>query len=444
MAPRKKTQKPSDETPEVTKEESAVPVSGDDTITAVPEDDTIPSGEDTPSPEDAAGEVIVDPQVPEAPETLTATDADSIELAEPGTDDTVAASGDDTLASEVADDTVVGDDNVTAAEDTAAPETPAPETPAPVAQPPVVVKRGGVIPMLLGGAAAAAIGYVVAMQVYGTGDVTARLDAQDSAIADLKAAIPAAPDTSALETATQDNAAAISDMRGRLDDLAGQLTTMTDRMTELEKAPLENGVSDAAIEAYEAELSRLQDAMATQRAEVEAMVTRAQEMNAQADAQTARTEARAALTAIISAFGSGDSYAEALEALKATGQQVPAALEENAAGIPTLASLRNDFPPAARNALAATRGAGNESVGDFFKTQLGIRSLEPKSGDDPDAVLSRAEAAVADNNLAAALDEIATLPEAAQAELSDWSAAARTRLTTVEAANGLMSDLNSN
>ena len=215
-------------------------------------------------------------------------------------------------------------------------------------------------------------------------------------------------------------------------------------MTELEKAPLENGVSDAAIQAYEEELARLQDAMAAQRAEVESMVTRAQEMNAQADAQTARTEARAALTEIMAAFDSGDSYGDALEALKASGQQVPAPIEENVDGIPTLAALRADFPPAARQALAVTRGTGNESVGDFFKTQLGIRSLEPKDGGDPDAVLSRAEAAVAENNLATALDEIAALPEEAQAELSDWTAAAQTRLTTVEAARGLMSDLNSN
>ena len=308
-------------------------------------------------------------------------------------------------------------------------------------------RRSIFLPLVLGGALAAGGGYFAATELSGTTDLAARLDAQEQALADVKAAIPevpAIPDTSAIETAAKANTDAISDLTTRLDDLASQIAALGDRLTAAEKAPVEGAVSDAAMKAYEDELARLQDAMRQQREEVETMLAEANEVRASAQAQSAKSQARAALTAILTALASGAGYADPLANLQATGQQVPDALAANASGIPTLASLRADFPAAARAALAATRGSGNDSVGGFFKTQLGIRSLEPKEGDDPDAVLSRAEAAVADADIATALQEITALPPEAQEELAQWTAAAETRLATVEAAKGLMAELNSN
>jgi hypothetical protein len=167
-------------------------------------------------------------------------------------------------------------------------------------------------------------------------------------------------------------------------------------------------------------------------------------MRAAASAEAAETQARAALTQILSAMNNGQGFVGPLSDLRATGVKIPAPLIENVEGVASLADLRADFPPAARNALAVSRGVGNDSVGGFFRTQLGIRSLEPKDGDDPDAILSRAEAAIEAGDLPAALEEIGTLPPEAQAELATWVAQAETRLTTVDAAHGLMAELNSN
>ena len=78
----------------------------------------------------------------------------------------------------------------------------------------------------------------------------------------------------------------------------------------------------------------------------------------------------------------------------------------------------------------------------FIRTQLDARSLEPREGDDPDAILSRAEAATQQGRLTDALAEIEALPDVARAELSDWAAQATRRLEAVAAAQQLSEELN--
>ena len=80
----------------------------------------------------------------------------------------------------------------------------------------------------------------------------------------------------------------------------------------------------------------------------------------------------------------------------------------------------------------------------FLRTQVGARSLEAREGDDPDAVLSRAEAALARGDIAAALDEIATLPAVGQDAMADWVALAETRRTALAAAADLAAQLQQN
>ncbi len=70
--------------------------------------------------------------------------------------------------------------------------------------------------------------------------------------------------------------------------------------------------------------------------------------------------------------------------------------------------------------------------------------MEPRAGDDPDAVLSRAEAALTAGQLAQALEEIAALPEPALAAMADWTARARQRVSALEAVETLAQSLNTN
>ena len=173
----------------------------------------------------------------------------------------------------------------------------------------------------------------------------------------------------------------------------------------------------------------------------------AQEAKAQAAVDAARQQAQRieAYDRLRAAATSGAPYAEALPALE--GLTLAPALRDAAeTGLPTPATLADSFPEAARRALEASlRAEGGAGLGDrlltFLRVQTGARSLEPREGADPDAVLSRAEAAVAAEDVAAALAELAALPEAGRAELADWTAQANAYLAAQAALAALAAEL---
>ena len=90
----------------------------------------------------------------------------------------------------------------------------------------------------------------------------------------------------------------------------------------------------------------------------------------------------------------------------------------------------------------AGRRLSSRSAATFLTDQVGLRSVTPRSGDSPDAILSRAEAALRSGDLPQTLTELGSLPEAAQAPLSDWMDRARTRADAVAAADGLAQEMN--
>ncbi|WP_238366434.1 COG4223 family protein [Mesobacterium pallidum] len=337
----------------------------------------------------------------------------------------------------------------------AAQPAPAPETVR------VVERKGGAGAMVLGGVIAAALGFGAAQYSNGgwpfstpdydppeyvTRDaLDASLSAQSTRIDELAAASEAGLTGDQLDSAVS---ALRDELTGRLDaldGLTGEIDALAARITELERAPIENNVSDAAIAAYEEELRRLQESVAAQRAEMETMASEAAQMEANATETARETMARSAVTRIQSALDSGTPFGPALADLAETGTQVPEVLDRAATeGVPPQSVLEDTFPDAARDALSAAReetGDGG-SIGNFLKRQLGARSVAPRDGDDPDAVLSRVEAAVQQGRLADALAEIETLPEPAQAALGDWVAAATLRRDALDAAEGLAQGLN--
>ena len=84
-----------------------------------------------------------------------------------------------------------------------------------------------------------------------------------------------------------------------------------------------------------------------------------------------------------------------------------------------------DATAAALKAAPANDGAMGV-IGNFLRVQTGARSVEPREGSDPDAVLSRADAAVKAGDIPGALSEIGALPQPGQDAMSGWSAQART------------------
>ena len=256
----------------------------------------------------------------------------------------------------------------------------------------------------------------------------------DPALADRIAALEAAeaPDVAALAA--------------RLDGVEANLASLAD-------LPSETGVSPAALAALQAEvaslksqgtgasndLASLADRVEARLAEAE---TRAADLTAQADAIATAAMRNAALGQIGAALDSGLPYRAALTGLG--DEAVPEIIAASAdTGLPSIAILRAGFPEAARLALeAALRANPGESwtdrVGAFLRTQTGARSLTAREGTDPDAILSRAEAALARADLQAALTEVAALPPEAQAAMADWLALAQQRLDAQAAVASLL------
>ena len=223
-----------------------------------------------------------------------------------------------------------------------------------------------------------------------------------------------------------------------------EITALKERIYLLENRPLNGGVSASVIQSYERELTQI-------RAEIEAIVNKAAGEIEQAQGEAAMLEvaaqaisqenvAASALIGIEAAISNGTGYSTLLEELKLIlGLNVPEVLTANAQlGVVSLNKLQDEFPKLARVSLQAARGEGyGTGFGAFLKAQLGFRSLFPREGTSPDAVLSRAEASVAAGNLQVALVELIDLPKSGQLVLQDWSERARTRLSVLNALSEL-------
>jgi hypothetical protein len=376
-----------------------------------------------------------------------------------------------------------------AAKDTpAAPQEPAPmdeaeqarpesvEQPAPPA-PEAKQSSGGFVGMIVGGIIAGAIGYGIAIYapLGGASDLPgqlATLKSQTTALTDRLASVEAAPPVpptdpalearvAVLEEAPAPSAAPvdlapveaqIAQISDRLSALEGRVTAVESRPASAEGSAPASTEMEAAVASLRQEIDALKGAGAAATADIEAMAAEAQarlaeaeeraaQLKAEAEATAQNALARAAVGRIQAALESGAPFETALADMG--GVEVPAVLREAAAGgVASRAALEDAFPAAARAALeAALRANAGESwterMGAFLQSTTGARSLTPREGNDPDAILSRAEAAVKEDDLRAALGELAALPPEGQAALADWVAQANRRLDAVQAATDL-------
>ena len=352
---------------------------------------------------------------------------------------------------------------------------------APVVKETIVERKAGFFPMLLGGVAAAVAGFGLSQYLGPNGwpfsngtdfqtEVTSTLNEQGAQIGELSeqlAGVQGIGDrVDQVETGLSeftDIQTQISDMIAKSDGIEAtlgsvetQIGEIAERVTSIEKRPLEQAVSPETIAAYQAELDKLLASVDAERAELEAqrqevadLAQRAVEAEQNALLEAELSDLKVATANVLDKINTGAGFADALEPLVASNiVSVPAALTDVAAdGVPTQAELLDGFAPAARNALSVARASGADDEGRpsltaFFTAQLGARSVQPREGDDPDAVLSRAEASVANGNLKTAFEELEVLPENAKAEMTDWMVAAKTRFDALDALQSINGELN--
>lgn len=403
------------------------------------DDETVAEGADAAGDEpDAASESETLEADAEPEDAEPEQDADEVALSE----DEVSQPEAEAERLEEAEPSAPAQEQLTEAEP---PVASAPAQPAP--------RRGGFVPMVFGGAIAAAIGFGGAIyfeEQLGLGgnneaalaELSAKLEAQNATLA-------------ALQNEAGSGAEAVaSDLVAlaiRLDDHLSQFSQLSDavsgfdtRLAEIEKRPLNEGLGAAAVAAFERQTQELKDLVAAQKAEAAALKERADQ--SAKDALASSSVAR-----IVAALESGAPYRAAIEDLNdAGGASVAPVLDQLAdEGVVTLSALIESYPDAARAALAQARAEKVDDVegnflGDFFKNQLNVRSVQARDGTDTDAILSRAEAALKAGDLGTALGELDTLAEGPKSVMAEWAAQAQSRAEATQAAEDLAQTLNSN
>lgn len=289
------------------------------------------------------------------------------------------------------------------------------------------------LPLMLGGILAAVIGFGLARYIPGgwpiqdTSAMRTEIQRQAQEITSLRDKVAALtmPNLAPVE----ERLTAVEGGQGRMDDLQAQIEELRTRAPAASaeippdlQAAIEQTQRDLADARTEAERLR-EDAESAGRANIVA----------------------AALSRIAGAMDGGMPFGAAVSDLQGAGVEVPSALADTAAsGVPSLASLEDAFPDAARAAIEASLqadgGAGwADRAGAFLRAQTGARSLAPREGNSPDAILSRAEAALRAGDLPATLREIGTLPLEGQSALSDWRGRAEQRIAAQDALGQLTS-----
>ena len=275
-------------------------------------------------------------------------------------------------------------------------------------------------------------------------DFEARLATQSDEISALNTLIASYDDTTAL----QDLQAQIDGMRTIVTDLAalqveieqlfGVQNETIDRVAALEeKLTSQSGINPAAnaeitryataLKLVQTQISEQNNAIAEQRAGIAELSAAVELTQQETKSATHQSLTDGTISQVIGALESGAPFAFAIAGLQDFETLLTPALVAAAPyGVPTADALARAFPEQSRTALIAARttstsqASSSNRVGDFLRSQLGMRSITPRAGNDPDAVLSRAEAAIQAGQVSNALSALTALPDSARTSMAGW------------------------
>lgn len=287
----------------------------------------------------------------------------------------------------------------------------------------------------------------LASRVSGLEQAQHRLDAVEQRLAGLESSAPAAAADPAwsdrlarTETATKSNLEAVADLRRQIDDLSATVRDV-------------KAHTDIAVEAAQKSAAGNADAAAVDRGEINQFATRVAALERTANAvetklQTSENAAaaadRAAKAAIVTAVlrdavEHGGPFKRELAAAKPLLRPADlTTLEPLAdAGVPTAAVLAGALSKLIPDVLS--EGAPvpqQESILDRLQANAArlvrVRPVGEAPGDDPAALLARAEARAGRDDMRAALNEIAKLPSPMRSRLSDWTRSAESRISAID------------
>jgi hypothetical protein len=240
----------------------------------------------------------------------------------------------------------------------------------------------------------------------------------------------------------------------KLSGLSAWVDQTDERLLTGDAGSSDNSASLAIIEGLRAELAAIaakQGQIDQQIDQVKAATDRrvgeAEEKVVEVIETTSKTigavERDKAITAIRAAIDSGSQFAEPLSVLSESNFEIPQVLSQAAfSGVPSFGQLNGAFSAAAHAALKADikeqsdTGVANKLAG-FFKSQVTVRSLEAQEGETVDAILSRMNAFLNNEDLSAAVAQSAGLTPTSQSAMQGWLDDANLRNDVINAVNAL-------
>jgi len=283
-------------------------------------------------------------------------------------------------------------------------------------------------------------------------DIAARLNKIEGALATRQQPVPPpqsdpalASRLAAVEAATKSLGDSLAALTHRTDDAAAAA------QNALAQAKAASTAADAAKSAAQTSVARSDlDALATRIAALESTIkTLADDLKH----VTATAEDRAARLAVAAetlrtTVERGAPYQAELAAAKSLGadQSATASLEPfAAAGVPAARALAHDLAsltPALQQ--AAVPAASNSSFLDRLESNaqrlVRITPVDAPPGDDPSSVVTRISVDAAHADIAAALADIAKLPDAAKPLAAAWVEKAQARNAAIAASRKLAAD----
>ena len=242
----------------------------------------------------------------------------------------------------------------------------------------------------------------------------------------------------------QDISASLSNIKLRVSELSTQIDNLSyasiDMLTQESKA----GIRD-----HELVLIRLKSEIKTLSSKQDLLTQRINEMTFAKIVPNVKniiipdTDQITAIDEIKSALKLGSEFVDALAALSKKGVKVPTALNEARNGVATLSLLKANFPAAARAGLKASikqdssPGLTGKIIG-FLKSQVTIRSLDSQEGASTDAVLSRIQVALNNDNLSGVLFQKNDLDEPTRLAMNSWLLAVKKRQAALDAVANLL------
>ncbi|WBU64529.1 mitofilin family membrane protein [Paracoccus aerodenitrificans] len=278
-----------------------------------------------------------------------------------------------------------------------------------------------------------------------TAEVQAAIQSQEERLAALEAVAHEQPAVAVTPTPESQTGAAEDqpDLAAEIASLRQQIDAQQQTIAELSARPQVDPEAVERVQSLAANAEQI-------RSEIEAAATQAQEslssVQSEADAAMQRAQAVASVAALGAALERGGSPDEAVRQLEESGVEVPEPLAQE--DLPTLVQIQMGYDAVARDALKASlqEGGNNDgalsAVGNFLRVLTGARSVQPREGTDPDAILSRSGALVEQGDLPAALEELNALPQAGRDAMSDWIGQVEAYLAAENALNDVAQSLN--